>query len=89
MSFRNRLTLFFVVIVIVPMISVALVLFRLISDSETGKADAGVRARIELVHNLYVRDVAHAGRVLLRVVADARTGAGTDARRRARPRRAA
>jgi diguanylate cyclase (GGDEF)-like protein len=71
MSFRNRLTLFFVVIVIVPMISVALVLFRLISDSENGQADAGVRARIELVHNLYVRDVSHADSVLRRVVADA------------------
>ena len=71
MSFRNRLTLFFVVIVIVPMISVALVLFRLIADSENGQADAGVRARIELVHNLYLRDVARADRVLRRVVADA------------------
>jgi diguanylate cyclase (GGDEF)-like protein len=42
MSFRNRLTLFFVVIVIVPMIAVGLVLFRLVSDSETGKDDAGI-----------------------------------------------
>src|SRR3954468_7632107 len=40
MSFRTRLTLFFVLIVIVPMVSVAVVLFRLISDNETGKADA-------------------------------------------------
>ncbi|CAA9513121.1 MAG: diguanylate cyclase, partial [uncultured Solirubrobacteraceae bacterium] len=40
MSFRNRLTLFFIVIVIVPMIAVALVLFRLVSDSEEGKGDA-------------------------------------------------
>jgi len=40
MSFRNRLTLFFIVIVIVPMIAVALVLFRLVSDSSNGKGDA-------------------------------------------------
>src|SRR3954471_12523040 len=40
MSFRNRLTLFFIVIVIVPMIAVALVLFRLVSDSEQGKGNA-------------------------------------------------
>ena len=40
MSFRDRLTLFFIVIVIVPMIAVALVLFRLVSDSEQGKGDA-------------------------------------------------
>jgi diguanylate cyclase (GGDEF)-like protein len=39
-SFRNRLTLFFIVIVIVPMIAVALVLFRLVSDAERGKGDA-------------------------------------------------
>jgi diguanylate cyclase (GGDEF)-like protein len=40
MSFRNRLTLFFIVIVIVPMIAVGLVLFRLVSDSEQGKGNA-------------------------------------------------
>jgi diguanylate cyclase (GGDEF)-like protein len=39
-SFRNRLTLFFIVIVIVPMVAVALVLFRLVSDAEKGKSDA-------------------------------------------------
>jgi diguanylate cyclase (GGDEF)-like protein len=53
MSFRNRLTLFFVVIVIVPMIAVALVLFRLIADSETGKADAGVAAAARAAGGLY------------------------------------
>jgi len=42
MSFRNRLTLFFVMIVIVPMVSVAVVVFRLISDNETSKLDAQV-----------------------------------------------
>ncbi len=45
MSFRNRLTLFFVAIVIVPMVSVAFVLFSLISDNEDGKADARLAAR--------------------------------------------
>lgn len=55
MSFRNRLTFFFVVIVIVPMISVAVVLFRLISDNETGKADAGVAARAQAATQLYGR----------------------------------
>ncbi len=42
MSFRNRLALFFVVIVIVPMLAVSFLLFRLIDDSETGQAEAGV-----------------------------------------------
>jgi diguanylate cyclase (GGDEF)-like protein len=40
MSFRSRLTLFFVAIVILPMVSMAVVLFRLLSDNESGKADA-------------------------------------------------
>lgn len=40
MSFRSRLTLFFIVIVIVPMIAVGLVLFRLVGDTEEGKDDA-------------------------------------------------
>src|SRR3954454_19216495 len=40
MSFRTRLTLFFVLIVIFPMVSVAVVVFRLISDNETAKVEA-------------------------------------------------
>ena len=39
-SFRSRLTLFFVGIVIIPMVVVAVVLFLLVSTSETGKTDA-------------------------------------------------
>jgi diguanylate cyclase (GGDEF)-like protein len=44
MSFRNRLTLFFVLIVVVPMVAVAFVLFRLIADNESGKSDAQLAA---------------------------------------------
>src|SRR5215212_7400985 len=44
MSFRNRLRLFFVVIVVVPMIAVGAVLFVLIANAETGKDDARVSA---------------------------------------------
>jgi len=40
MSFRTRLNWFFVVIVIVPMLAVAVVVFRLVADSERGKSDA-------------------------------------------------
>ncbi len=40
MSFRTRLTGFFVFIVVVPMFAVGFLVFRLISDSEQGKADA-------------------------------------------------
>jgi diguanylate cyclase (GGDEF)-like protein len=56
MSFRSRLTLFFVAIVIVPMVSMAIVLFRLLSDNEHGKADARIAARQEAAIKLYYDD---------------------------------
>jgi diguanylate cyclase (GGDEF)-like protein len=40
MSFRTRLTSFFVLIVVVPMAAVGFLVFRLIGDSQSGKADA-------------------------------------------------
>src|SRR4051794_6338695 len=40
MSFRNRLTVFFIVLVVLPMVVVATVGFVLASDSEEGKTDA-------------------------------------------------
>ncbi len=47
MSFRARLSLLFLVIVILPMASLTFVLFSLLDDIENGKADAGVGARQE------------------------------------------
>jgi diguanylate cyclase (GGDEF)-like protein len=52
MSFRNRLTLFFVLIVVVPMVAVGVVLFRLIADNESGKSDARLAARQEVAIGL-------------------------------------
>ena len=48
MSFRNRLGLFFVLIVIVPMVAVAVLLFGLLGKSEQsmGKADVGARQQV-------------------------------------------
>jgi diguanylate cyclase (GGDEF)-like protein len=60
MSFRNRLTLFFVLIVVVPMIAVAFVLFRLIADNETGKSDARVGAQAEAAIALYDEELSRA-----------------------------
>ncbi len=40
MSFRARLTIFFVGIVVVPMVAIGVLMFSLISDSQQGKADA-------------------------------------------------
>ena len=53
MSFRRRLTIFFVILVIVPMIAVTAVLFRLISTNQTGKANADAAARTRVALNLY------------------------------------
>jgi diguanylate cyclase (GGDEF)-like protein len=52
-SFRNRLVLFFVVIVIVPMLAVTFLLFRLIDDSATGQAEAGISAQHTFASELF------------------------------------
>jgi diguanylate cyclase (GGDEF)-like protein len=70
MSFRKRLTLFFVAIVIVPMLSVAFVLFSLIADNENGKADARLAARQELAIRLYGDDTESAGKLAAQIGAD-------------------
>jgi hypothetical protein len=53
LSFRNRLTLFFVVIVVVPMVAVSLVLFRVVADSERGKTDARLAQAQRAASGLY------------------------------------
>lgn len=70
MSFRSRLTLFFVLIVIVPMISVAVVVFRLISDNETGKSDASVARSQTFAVGLYRQHIAEAGLIAKRIGRD-------------------
>ncbi len=70
MSFRRRLTLFFVLIVIVPMVAVAVVLFRLISDNEDGKADARLAAEQTVAINMYGDARTRASRSLERIAAD-------------------
>ncbi len=53
MSFRARLTTFFLLIVVVPMIAVGFLVFRLISDSEQGKTDARASGVLSVATNLY------------------------------------
>ena len=72
MSFRRRLTLFFVLIVVVPMISLTFVLFRLIADNEDGKADAGLAARQEAVQAIVEQSREDATRGAGRLVRDLR-----------------
>jgi diguanylate cyclase (GGDEF)-like protein len=70
MSFRNRLTLFFVLIVVVPMVAVAFVLFRLIADNEHGKADARLAAASQAAINLYHEDRNRANRAAANIGGD-------------------
>jgi diguanylate cyclase (GGDEF)-like protein len=52
-SFRNRLTLFFVLIVIVPMLAVAFLLFRLIDESERGQTAAALAQQHSTASQLF------------------------------------
>jgi diguanylate cyclase (GGDEF)-like protein len=71
MSFRSRLTLFFVAIVVVPMISVGVLVFVLIADNETGKTDARVAEAQAAARGVYREGVNEAAAALRRVAADA------------------
>ena len=69
-NFRARLRLFFVLLVIVPMIALAVVLFTLTARSETGKADAGIAAGTRTAFSLYEERAAEAGPAVREVAAD-------------------
>src|SRR5947208_10339817 len=70
MSFRSRLTLFFVAIVLVPMISVGVLVFVLIADNETGKTDARLAEAQAVARGVYRQAVGDAAAALRRVAAD-------------------
>ncbi len=52
MSFRAKLGMFFVLVVVVPVVATAFVLLRLVGDNEAGKADARLASRQAVVVNL-------------------------------------
>jgi diguanylate cyclase (GGDEF)-like protein len=55
-SFRNRLRLFFLIIVIVPMVAVALVLFQLVRRSEDARIDAQLSQAQYSAQGLYAAE---------------------------------
>jgi diguanylate cyclase (GGDEF)-like protein len=69
-SFRGRLLVFFTIIVIIPMVAVALVLFSLTKGSETGKSDARIAEGLQTALTVYDDARDDAGRGLRRVVSD-------------------
>ena len=70
MSFRSRLLVFFTIIVVIPMIAVALVLFSLTQDSEQGKADARLAGGMRTALAVYDDRREDARRELGRVATD-------------------
>src|SRR3954452_217680 len=70
MSFRGRLFIFFTIIVIVPMAAVAVVLFKITSDSETGKSDSRIAQGLTTGLAIYQADVDRAQQALTQVARD-------------------
>ncbi|MHB8695413.1 MAG: GGDEF domain-containing protein [Solirubrobacteraceae bacterium] len=58
MSFRTRLTTFFLLIVIVPMVGVSALVLRLISDSQQGKIDARAAGLATSAESVYAYQTA-------------------------------
>lgn len=66
-SFRTRLRLFFVLVVVIPTIAMAVVIFALIAESEHGQADARIAARQEAAISLYYDERDRASRLAERI----------------------
>src|SRR5437763_5794253 len=84
MSFRGRLFIFFTIIVVVPMAAVAVVLFKITSDSETGKADSRIAQGLTTALAVYQADVDRAQSALTLVARDPRMSRAL-ARQKPRP----
>ncbi len=61
MSFQTRLTAFFVLIVVIPMAAVGVLVFRLIGDSQDGKADARANGAASVATGVYLTASRSAG----------------------------
>ena len=68
-SFRARLTWFFVIIVIFPIVMVTAVLFRLVTDSEQGRVDARLAQAQTSASSVYRSTQTRAGEAAERIAA--------------------
>ena len=82
-SFRARLRLFFVVIVVFPMITIAVVLYQLIVASESSQTDARLSESQTVALEIYEEGQKEAGRVADQIGSDQQLAdaLGTDDRR--------
>ena len=69
MSFRNRLTFFFILLVILPVLAVAFVGILIVRDSEEGKTDAGLSQAQVAAEGMY-RELRGRARTVVRTVAE-------------------
>src|SRR5919204_4466456 len=69
-SFRGRLTLFFLLIVVLPMIAVAVLVTQVTSKSGSGKADARLASSMDAALALYRDDVTGARRAAGKFASD-------------------
>jgi diguanylate cyclase (GGDEF)-like protein len=74
LSFRRRLTLFFLLIVVVPMVAVGVLVVDVTEESISGKADARLGAQLETALSLHEQAVADARVAANRLARDQRLG---------------
>ena len=70
LSFRTRLTLFFVLIVVLPMIAVAVLVSELSRESRTGKADARLSSSVQTALAVYGDELRQSRRAAHRAAVD-------------------
>jgi diguanylate cyclase (GGDEF)-like protein len=87
-SYRSRLSLFFALIVIVPMIAVTVLVVQLSGESRTGKADARLASDLQTALVIYRDEQAANRRVAQRVARDVGLAAAVRAENPAAVRRA-
>ena len=75
MSFRGRLTLFFLLIVVLPMIAVGVLVRQVSAEAGSGKADARLSAGLDTALSIYRDDAAAAERAAERFANDPAVGA--------------
>jgi hypothetical protein len=73
-SFRARLAVFFVLIVILPMVAAGVLVRELTADSEDGKADAAISAGLESATALYEEEATSAEDAARTIAADSALG---------------
>ena len=70
MSFRVRLTLFFVLIVALPMVALAVLVSQIAADSESGKVDARLSAGLRTATNVFKEAEQDSARAAHRLAAE-------------------